>query len=113
VFKDDPLDPVKGKLYRDKILRPGTSKDEMELLKVNPLISWSTSTMANRHWHRLSTGLPWKRTRHKRLFETSVSGGLLTGEVEYWNDMYQVMDISWYGSGIVKYVHAECRKFKI
>jgi Zn-dependent oligopeptidase len=49
VFKDDPLDPVKGKLYRDKILRPGASKDAMELLKVNDLTSWSTIAMADKH----------------------------------------------------------------
>ncbi|KAI0670782.1 Metalloprotease [Trametes maxima] len=32
VFKDDPLDPARGALYRDKVLRPGSSKDEMGLL---------------------------------------------------------------------------------
>ncbi|KAI0648036.1 peptidase family M3-domain-containing protein [Trametes meyenii] len=34
VFKDDPLDPVRGRGYREKILGPGSaSKDEMDLLK--------------------------------------------------------------------------------
>ncbi|KAI0670768.1 Metalloprotease [Trametes maxima] len=33
VFKDDPLDPVRGRRYREKILCPGSSKDEMDLLK--------------------------------------------------------------------------------
>ncbi|KAI9567715.1 hypothetical protein HD554DRAFT_2205377 [Boletus coccyginus] len=33
VFKKAPLDPRLGKLYRDKILLPGGSRDEMELLK--------------------------------------------------------------------------------
>lgn len=35
VFKKAPLDPRLGKLYRDKILLPGGSRDEMELLKVS------------------------------------------------------------------------------
>ena len=34
VFKKAPLDPVMGKLYREKILLPGGSKDETDLLKV-------------------------------------------------------------------------------
>jgi len=34
VFKKDPLDPKLGKLYRDKILRVGGSRDEMDTLKV-------------------------------------------------------------------------------
>ena len=34
VFKQGPLDPKSGRLYRDKILLPGWSKDEMDLLKV-------------------------------------------------------------------------------
>ncbi|KAG6380299.1 hypothetical protein JVT61DRAFT_8408 [Boletus reticuloceps] len=33
VFKKAPLDPKLGKLYRDKILLPGGSRDEMDLLK--------------------------------------------------------------------------------
>lgn len=33
IFKQDPLDPARGKHYRDKILRPGASQDEMESLK--------------------------------------------------------------------------------
>ncbi|TBU62281.1 metallopeptidase MepB [Dichomitus squalens] len=33
VFKPNPLDPKRGKLYRDKILRPGGSRDEIESLK--------------------------------------------------------------------------------
>lgn len=45
VFKDAPLDPKSGKLYRDKILLPGGSKDEMDLLKVRPTLMcrpWGT-----------------------------------------------------------------------
>ena len=34
VFKKAPLDPKLGKLYREKILLPGGSRDEMDLLKV-------------------------------------------------------------------------------
>ncbi|KAG8740405.1 hypothetical protein FRC10_004356 [Ceratobasidium sp. 414] len=33
VFKGAPLDPAKGKLYRDKILKPGASRDELDSLK--------------------------------------------------------------------------------
>ena len=39
VFKVDPLDPVRGKYYRDKILRPGGSQEEMDSLKVGFTIS--------------------------------------------------------------------------
>lgn len=34
VFKKAPLDPELGKLYRDKILLVGGSRDEMDSLKV-------------------------------------------------------------------------------
>ena len=33
VFKGAPLDPARGKLYRDKILGPGASRDELDSLK--------------------------------------------------------------------------------
>ncbi|QRV81064.1 metallopeptidase MepB [Ceratobasidium sp. AG-Ba] len=33
VFKGAPLDPAKGKLYREKILQPGASRDEFDSLK--------------------------------------------------------------------------------
>ncbi|KAJ3515380.1 hypothetical protein NLJ89_g1791 [Agrocybe chaxingu] len=33
VFKADPLDPARGKLYRDKILRYGGSREELDSLK--------------------------------------------------------------------------------
>ncbi|KAF9481172.1 metallopeptidase MepB [Pholiota conissans] len=33
VFKADPLDPARGKLYRDKILRFGGSREELDSLK--------------------------------------------------------------------------------
>ncbi|KAF8895394.1 hypothetical protein BD779DRAFT_1660241 [Infundibulicybe gibba] len=33
VFKADPLDPVRGKRYRDKILRAGGSREELESLE--------------------------------------------------------------------------------
>lgn len=34
VFKADPLDPERGRRYRETVLRPGSSKDEIDLLKV-------------------------------------------------------------------------------
>ena len=34
VFKANPLDPASGKLYRDKILLPGGSREEIDSLKV-------------------------------------------------------------------------------
>ncbi|CAE7058673.1 unnamed protein product [Rhizoctonia solani] len=33
IFKGAPLDPARGKLYREKILRPGSSRDEIDSLK--------------------------------------------------------------------------------
>jgi hypothetical protein len=39
VFKADPLDPVRGKLYRDKILRVGGSQEEIDSLKASDAIS--------------------------------------------------------------------------
>lgn len=35
VFKEDPLDPERGKQYRDKILRVGGSREELDSLKVS------------------------------------------------------------------------------
>lgn len=34
VFKKDPLDPTRGQRYREKILLPGGSRDEIDSLKV-------------------------------------------------------------------------------
>jgi hypothetical protein len=34
VFKADPLDHASGKHYRDKILLPGGSREEIDILKV-------------------------------------------------------------------------------
>ncbi|KAJ7288408.1 metallopeptidase MepB, partial [Mycena rebaudengoi] len=33
VFKDDPLDPARGKLYREKVLKYGASRDELDTLE--------------------------------------------------------------------------------
>ncbi len=33
IFKADPLDPARGKLYRDKILRAGGSREELDTLQ--------------------------------------------------------------------------------
>lgn len=37
VFKDDPMNPARGKRYRDKILLVGGSKDEIDILTVGIL----------------------------------------------------------------------------
>jgi Zn-dependent oligopeptidase len=34
VFKGDPLDPDRGKRYREKILGPGGSRDDLDSLTV-------------------------------------------------------------------------------
>ena len=34
IFKKDPLDPAAGQRYRDHILRPGSSQDDMGSLVV-------------------------------------------------------------------------------
>lgn len=34
VFKSDPLNPALGRKYREAILLPGASKDELEILEV-------------------------------------------------------------------------------
>ena len=36
-FKHDPLDPARGRRYREKVLRPGASRDEIETLTVSSL----------------------------------------------------------------------------
>ncbi len=41
VFKADPLDPERGQRYRDKILRFGGSREELDSLKVGILFSSS------------------------------------------------------------------------
>lgn len=45
VFKADPLDPARGQKYREKILLPGGSQDDIESLKVRTpgwrLLAWS------------------------------------------------------------------------
>ncbi|PPQ91638.1 hypothetical protein CVT25_013193 [Psilocybe cyanescens] len=33
IFEEDPLDPARAKLYRDKVLVPGASRDELDILK--------------------------------------------------------------------------------
>lgn len=38
IFKGDPLDPSRGKLYRDKILRVGGSREELDSLRVKILL---------------------------------------------------------------------------
>ncbi|KDR70652.1 hypothetical protein GALMADRAFT_75898 [Galerina marginata CBS 339.88] len=35
VFKADPFDPVRGKFYRDRVLLPGSSRDELDILQAS------------------------------------------------------------------------------
>jgi len=42
VFKKDPLDPALGKLYRDKILLVGGSREETESLEVRRVFAVRT-----------------------------------------------------------------------
>ena len=54
VFKKAPLDPALGKLYRDKILLPGGSRDETDLLKVHRLLLYCWRTRNFNHICRIS-----------------------------------------------------------
>ena len=38
VFKADPLDPAHGQLYRDRILRVGGGRDEIDMLRVTQFL---------------------------------------------------------------------------
>lgn len=38
MFKENPFDPVRGKLYRDKVLLPGSSCDEKDIIEVSSFI---------------------------------------------------------------------------
>lgn len=49
IFKKDPLDPQRGKLYREKILGPGGSRDEIDSLKVR-YASACLPTREADHW---------------------------------------------------------------
>ena len=40
VFKADPLDPARGQRYRENILLPGGSQDDIESLKVRMRCSY-------------------------------------------------------------------------
>jgi Zn-dependent oligopeptidase len=42
VFKADPLDPARGQRYRENILLPGGSQDDIESLKVRHVSRCST-----------------------------------------------------------------------
>lgn len=48
VFKEDPLDPSRGQRYRDRILLPGASRDDMDLVTVGSGSSCGV-TLAE-HW---------------------------------------------------------------
>lgn len=47
VFKGDPLDPARGQRYREKILLPGGSRDDIESLKVGVYPPLSCKGWAN------------------------------------------------------------------
>lgn len=42
VFASNPLSPDSGKKYRDSILKPGGSRDEMDSLKVCNILTTKT-----------------------------------------------------------------------
>jgi len=49
VFKKDPLNPALGKLYRDKILLLGGSRDETDLLEVRRNFAIQSEDSHNSH----------------------------------------------------------------
>lgn len=42
VFKGDPLDPLRGQRYREKILQFGGSREELDSLKVQHFVNQSS-----------------------------------------------------------------------
>ena len=62
VFKADPLDPARGQRYREKILLPGGSRDEIDSLKVCSDTSKRTFPMVDEAVCRTSSaGSPTRR----------------------------------------------------
>lgn len=61
VFQEDPLDPVRGRRYRDTILLPGGSRDEIDLLKVG--CSCAIHSRIRVHVLNVSLGFPWSPTQ--------------------------------------------------
>jgi len=53
-FKADPFDPAYGKLYRDKILCPGSSRDEIDILQASIDSAHGWMEAENSTWHRTS-----------------------------------------------------------
>lgn len=45
VFKADPLDPARGQKYREKILRVGGSRDDIDSLKVSDIGLCATTVL--------------------------------------------------------------------
>jgi hypothetical protein len=70
VFKKAPLDPALGKLYREKILKVGGSRDEAESLEVDRVPS-SCAYAAERPF----VGFPWATTQLGCIPETALRNG--------------------------------------
>lgn len=66
VFKADPLDPARGKQYREKILRWGGSREELDSLKVGFVSLVISNIMA---LIGLLIGLLGERARCQRILE--------------------------------------------
>ena len=58
-FQDDPLDPKRGDLYRQKILGPGGGRDELKSLEVRLTIATCIKSILN----RTNAGLPWSPSK--------------------------------------------------
>lgn len=65
VFKADPLDPARGQRYRDNILLPGGSQDDIESLKVRHVESLFDDKWLIRV-HRTSSAASPTRRRSSR-----------------------------------------------
>jgi Zn-dependent oligopeptidase len=63
IFKKDPLNPALGKIYRDKILRVGGSKEEIASLTVRGRLFSALVGL------KAISGFPWQATEFRRLFE--------------------------------------------
>jgi hypothetical protein len=79
IFKKAPLDPALGNVYRDKILRPGGSRDEQELLRV----SSNACAAGMKLTHANTTGLPWSPAQLGRLHKRALRGYARTGSLVF------------------------------
>lgn len=69
IFKADPLDPARGKRYRDKILKAGGSREETETLEVSYLVYVDIISMIYLFYF---VGLPWPPTKQRGFLERIV-----------------------------------------